>query len=156
MPTVPIEWPNNLVTKAMVKSTAGLSGTQIVRHESINIELYGPATTIAALTKWLHLVRGATGTIVAAQVVHAVAGTGDRTVTVDLQKSTAGGAFATILSGTMQVLVATTIRTAVTATISSAGVVAGDIIEAIVTLGGTTGSYPQGLLLTVTIEEDYA
>lgn len=156
MPTVPFEVPNNFVTKAMIKSTAGLSGAQIVRHESINIELFGPATTIAALTKWLHLVRGATGTIVAAQVVHAVAGTGDRTVTVDIQKSTGGSAFATMLSGTMQVLVATTIRTAVTATFSSQSVVAGDIVEAIVTLGGTTGSYPQGLLLTVTIEEDYS
>jgi hypothetical protein len=120
----------------------------------IPVELYGPTTTVAALTKWLYTAYGSVGEIVTAQAFIAVVASGaDRTITVDIQKSTAGGAFATVMAATVGFTNASTVRTAVTGTFSDTSLVPGDVLRAVVTVAGAAGAQAQGLFITLTIRE---
>jgi hypothetical protein len=138
---------------ADIAESANIAARKTIARRSLDVELFGPTTTIAALTKLLHIARAA-GTIVAVEAIITVQATGaDRTVTVDLQKSTGGGAFATILSTTVNIDNTTVVRTAVLAVVSNTDLVDGDILQAVVTVAGSAGNQAQGLLLTVTFDE---
>lgn len=132
-----------------------IAATKVQHQQSINVELFGPTTTVAAVTQWLYLVRGATGTIVSIEAAIAVVATGaDRTITVDLHKSTGAGAFATVLSATIGFTNASAVRTMVAGTISSASLVDGDILEVIVTVAGSAGAQATGLTVCLNVRED--
>jgi len=74
---------------------------------------------------------------------------------VDLQKSTGGGAFATILTGTITLDSANTIRVAEAGTLTAgAACVVGDILRVVITVGGSSGTNPQGLVVRVVMRED--
>jgi hypothetical protein len=148
--------PAGSIPKAAIPSNAGIEANKTVRHQAADEELFGPTTTITALTKWLHIIRGANATAVAFQAAITTAATGgDRTVSVDLQKSSGGGAFATILTAPIAITNGTAIRTAVSGTISSAAMVAGDIVQIVVTVAGAAGNQALGLLASFTFEETY-
>ena len=105
---------------------------------SLNVELAESSTNIAAITTLLHLFRmSATLSDVEACVVGAA--TGDRTVTVDIEKSTGAGPFATIMSTTIDISSSTA---ALTAVFSDSTILDGDILRAVVTIGGATGTEP--------------
>lgn len=151
-------YPAGSVTNTAI--AAGATGTYIDRtkvyHQyTIDAELFGPLVSVAALTKWLHIVRGAAGTIVAIEAAIAVVATGaDRTITVDLHKSTGAGAFATVLSATIGFTNASAVRTPVAGTLSSSTLVDGDILEVIVTVAGSAGNQATGLTVTLTLAEE--
>jgi hypothetical protein len=127
-----------------------------LRHRNWhNTELFGEGITVAALNKWIHTVQSATGELVGLSAVIAVQATGaDRTVHVDLQKSTAGGAFATVLSSTIGFTNTSVIRIPVDAVIGTVALVAGDILRLVVTVAGAAGAQAQGLLVTLVWDED--
>ena len=139
---------------------AGSAGSYIERSKgvqghAITNELFGPTTAVTAVTRWWHTVRGATGTVVSVEAAIAVVATGaDRTITVDLHKSTGAGAFATILSATAGFTNASAVRTPVAGTISTASLVDGDILAIVVTVAGAAGNQATGLTVTVNIGED--
>ena len=141
------------LTDAALHANAGIQASKVIARRSLDIELAGPTTNIAAITKLLHIAR-TTSTLQQVEVIITGAATGDRGATVDLQKSTGGGAFATILSGTITINSSTVIRTPVAGSISSTGLVDGDILQAVVALTGSSGTQPQGLLLTLTFDEN--
>lgn len=145
--------PDGSITKQKIAPLAGIESSKVVHRFSQPAELFGPTTTIAALTKLLRIAKRG-GTNVSFQAATSVQATGDRSVTVDLQKSTGGGAFASILSAPLSIPQATAVRTAVNGTISTPTFVAGDIFQVVVALGGTTGTYPQGLLVTLDVDQD--
>ena len=145
--------PDGSITNAKLPAAAGIASAKVIHRFSESIELYGPTTTIAALTKLLRIARRG-GTLVSLQAATTVQASGDRSVTVDLQKSTGGGAFATVLSSPLSIPQATAVRTAQTATIASPTFVAGDIFQLVVALGGSSGTYPQGLIVTVDVDQD--
>jgi hypothetical protein len=119
-------------------------------------QLYGPTTTVAALTQLLYAVRGRTAELLDAEAFITVVASGaDRTITVDIQKSTGGGAFATVMTSTIDITNATTVRTAVAGVVAAGGLslVDGDILQAVVTVAGAAGAQAQGLLLMLTIRE---
>jgi hypothetical protein len=145
--------PSGTVTDNSVAAGAGIDSTKLETRPKITTELFAQGTTVAAVTKWLHIVRGATGTIKNIGAMIAAAITGDNTVTIDLKKSTGGGAFATVLTGTFGFSSASAVRTLVNGTISSAALVAGDILQVVVTVAGT-GTQAQGLTVSLQIEED--
>lgn len=148
--------PSGSITNDSIQASAGISASKTVRHESINVELFGPAVSVAAVTKWLHIVRGATGTIVAFEAAIAVAADDvSRTIDVDLHKSTGGGSFASVLSASADFTNSSTVRVPVAATISSAGLVDGDILAVVVAVAGGSGNQATGLTVTLTIEETY-
>lgn len=136
----------------------GLEAHKIVRHQSVDVELFGPATTVAALTKLIHIVKGQAGTLVQLTAAVVTAATGaDRTVNVDLKKSTGGGAFATVLTATIlfnNTSVALTPESV--SGFTSDELAADDILELVVTVAGAAGNQAIGLIVTLTFEEEYA
>lgn len=140
-------------TDADIAADAKIAGSKIVTRRSIDIELAATGANIAAITKLLHGVWTASATIVMAKAFITGAATGDRTANVDIQKSTGGGAFATIMSSTIAIDSGTVVRTAVAGAFSNLALVKDDLLQAVVTIGGTTGTQPQGLLLSLTYDE---
>ena len=149
-------YPTASVTNAGIAAAAAISASKIVRHQSIDRELYGPAVTVAALTTDVHIARGA-GTLVQFSICcnGTIATGADRTVTVDLQKSTGAGAFATVLSGTAGLTNSSALRTTYSGTISSASFIADDKFRIIVTVAGSASNQALGLFATLHYEEAY-
>lgn len=78
---------------------------------------------------------------------------GDRTAVVDLQLGNASSAFATCLSATITLNSSSALRTAQSGTITTTSYSAGDILKIVVTLGGSTGTNPQGLFVSIELED---
>ena len=149
-----INLPASTILDAAVSAGAAIQATKLIHRNSYDYQLFGPTTTVTALTQWLHTVKGATATLIDVLAMSAVQATGaDRTVDVDIQKSTGGGAFATVLTATIHFTNGTAIRTAVAGAFSSTSLVAGDIIQAVVTVAGAAGAQQQGLMVTLRIDE---
>jgi hypothetical protein len=147
--------PDDCITTAG-KVSAGVLTADRMRdvRGRISQELFGPTAAVTALTKWLHIVRGGTGARVAFEAAIALGPTGaDRTITVDLQKSTGGAAFATVLSATIGFVDASVERVATAATISSTALTDGDILQVVVTVAGAAGNQATGLTVTLTYDE---
>lgn len=150
-----VDFPAGCVTNAMI--AAGVAASKSTRHQAVPVELYGPLVTVAALTKWIYIVRGGSGTILGFEAAIAVDATGaDRVVNIDLQKSTAGGAFATVLSAPISLVDGTTIRTPYPGVITTAPLLDGDILQVVVTVSGSASAAATGLTVCLNLEEAYA
>jgi hypothetical protein len=146
--------PAQSIGSAAINTADPLPTAGLVHRHRVCVELFGPTTTITALTKLLAGILG-TGTLRAVEVYTTVQATGgDRTVTIDLQKSTGAGAFATVLTGTIGITNATAIRTAVPGTINTAALVDGDILQMTVAVAGAAGAQAQGLLAVLEWDEN--
>ena len=112
--------------------------------------------TVVAETQYLRAVRGAAATVVAleAAITEAIATGVDRAVTIDLLRSTGGGAFASILSAPLVLDNSSTLRALSSAAFASAGLVDGDILMLTVAVSGVAGAQAEGLICSVTIRED--
>ena len=147
--------PAGSIDDAAIKGAAKIQSTKLGHRNSYNLQLFEAATAITALTQTLLMIRGATGATISVSAWSEVQATGaDRTVTVDLQKSTSGGAYATVLSATIGFTNTTVIRTAVGGTFSATTLVVGDILRAVVTVAGAAGAQAKGLGLTLVVDED--
>ncbi len=152
-----INLPDGSISKEDIEGDAGIEASKFVRHQSIDMELAESATAIAAVTKLLHIVKGATGTLVGFEAaVITPADDGSRTVNVDLKKSTGGGSFSSVLASTIQFTNASVAKTSVAGSITSPSVVDGDILEVTVAVAGGSGNQAKGLIVTLTYEEEYA
>lgn len=137
--------PAGFLRNEQVNAAAAIGAEKLVHMVNAEAELFGPTTSIAALTKLIHIGKGA-GTIAAFRAFIVTVATGaDRTVTVDLQKSTAGGAFATVLSGTVGFTNGSTALTLVSGTLSSTTYVASDLFRVVVTVAGSASAQALGL-----------
>ena len=119
-------------------------------------ELFAAASSVTALTKDVYVVKGANGTLLGftAAITGTIATGADRTVTVDLQKSTGAGAFATVLSATIQFNNVSVLRTASSGTFSSTSLVAGDLLRVVVTVAGAAGNQALGLVCSIQLREE--
>ena len=127
-----------------------------VRHQfTIDTELAEQGTEIAAIEKLIHIVHGATAELISFEGVIVAQGATSGTVLVDLQRSTAGGAFASITTTDITLQYNSTILVPVAATLSTTSLVDGDVLKAVVSVSGG-GTYPDGLLTTLTLWEDPA
>jgi hypothetical protein len=145
--------PNNSVNDSNVNATNPLGRTKSW-HQTHAGGGQAPGAAVVAQTIDIYIARAA-GVVVAfeAAITGALADDASRHVYVDLQKSTGGGAFATILSATIDLTSASTLRTAVAAAFSSSSLVDGDILRAVVTVAGGAGNQAQGLIFDATIAE---
>lgn len=143
--------PAASVGNATIQGAAGIEATKVVHQFPLTVQ---QASTVTNATTLLHILR-AVGTVVSFEAITATPATGaDRTVTIDLQKSTGAGAFATILSAPISLDDATTARTVVSGTVSNPSLVDGDLLQVIVTVAGAAGSQASGLLVTTTLREE--
>jgi hypothetical protein len=74
-------------------------------------------------------------------------------VSIDLQRSTLGGAYATVLSTPIVISASSTNRVAIAAAIASPDLVTGDMLRYVVTISGS-GTQAVGLLVSSHIVED--
>lgn len=140
------------VTDAAVAASAGIQATKLEHQFPLRYQT-AAGSAVATATHPIHIVRGATGEIVSLDVSCTTAPTSSDTVAVDLQKSTGGGAFATVLSAAVTLSSSSTSRVVYSGTVNTAGLVDGDILQVVVTVSGTTG---QGLVAVVFLREDAA
>ena len=157
---VDIEWPNAGLSDRDISNAAQIDGSKIIRQQANSVEVYAQGASVASdVTKTILMVYGKVGTLIALEAAIFEAAVGDSTVTVDLQKSTAGGAFASVLSSALSISSITAVRTPVSLTststpsISTTALVAGDILQIVVDATEGSGTLPLGLLVTLTYQE---
>lgn len=137
------------VTDAKVAASAGISTSKMNhRHRVNHAQASGSSATAQTVNKYIAT---AAGTVADINAMIDTAATSTGTVTVDLKKSTGGGAFASVLSSVITINSSTTVRTAVAGAITSAAYIAGDIFQFVITATGST--LPQGLTVSATFDE---
>lgn len=151
----PVYLPDSTITNAKVAVGADIAASKLVHRFAVSVQLFAPGTTIISVASQLLLVCRKGGELVGVEAAITTQATGgDRTVSVDVQKSTGGGAFATALTTPVAITNATAIRTAVAGVVSgSPTYVDGDIYQAVVTVAGAAGAQAAGLILTVTFDQ---
>lgn len=147
--------PSASVTDLTVATGANINADKLEHQIEVSKQLVAPGTAITAQTHLWFINRSTTTTVIDARAAITTQATGsDRTVTVDVQKATGGGAFATIMATTINITNATPINTSVDGTVGAAGaLVAGDILQVVVTVAGVAGAQAQGLVVTLTLQE---
>lgn len=140
--------PAGTVVNADVSASAAIAATKLQHQHQPNYS-QETGTNVAAEEYIIHTVYGATGTIVAFEAGIVTIPSGDRTAVVDLHKNGA-----TVLSAPITLDSGNTTLIVEGGTISSAALVDGDVLEVVVTLGGSSGTNPQGLFVSSIIRED--
>lgn len=142
------------ITNAMVSGSAAIAASKLVKTFAIPVRQYG-TTAVVAQTDDI-MIMTSTGTIVSmeAAITGTIATGADRTVTVDLHKSTGAGAFSTVCSATIGFTNASVLRTLASAAFSSTSLVDGDILRVVVTVAGAAGNQALGLIVTTIINQD--
>lgn len=120
------------------------------RHRAIYSQETGTVTY--AETRAVHVVEGATGTVLGVTASPVVAATGDSTVTVDVKIK--GDS---VLASTITVDSGDAAYAAVAGSMSgSASLVAGDVVLVFITVSAGTGTLPEGVIVSVDIDEKAA
>jgi hypothetical protein len=147
--------PAGSIANAAIADGADIDASKLEGEYRHTLTLTGAVT---AQTVYVTVIRGAQATLLtlAAAITEVVATGADRTVTIDLQKSTGGGAFATVLTGTLVFDDSSILRTVDEASVATPGLVAGDILKLTVAVAGAAGAQAQGLACSVTWNEDAA
>lgn len=144
--------PAGSIGNADIEAGADIAASKVVHRTPLQYAQAG-GSAVADADVMLHIARGTTGTIVALEVAVETAAVGDSTVDVDLLKGSAGSAFATVLSSVVQVTSGTAVRTPVAGTLSVTSFADGDILKLSVDATVGTGTLPQGLVVSVWIDE---
>lgn len=114
-------------------------------------------TDVVARTEIIHIAKGAGTVAEFSAAVTAIAAEGDKSLTVDLQKSTGGGAFATLLAAPIAIDASEAALTKYTATlVVSPTYVAGDLLAVVVTVAGSEETQSQGLAAVAMLQENPA
>lgn len=138
-----------------IANGAQISASKLIHHQLIHAQLAENSTAVAAVTELL-FTANQNGTLLTFEAFIVTQATGaDRTVTVDLQKSTGGGAFSTILTSTIDIDNTTVVRTPIAATFSDTGVIDGDHFKTVVTVAGSAGDQAEGLCATLALDLYY-
>lgn len=141
------------VSDSNVNGSAAIGAAKVIHQFPVSYDQAAGAD-VASQTRLVHIARGA-GTLVEVQVTDSTAPTGgDKQYTVDVKKSTAGGAFASVLTSVVTRSAADTSRVVESATITTASYIADDIYQVVVTASGSTGSQGQGVVVTLWLQEN--
>lgn len=146
--------PAGSITNDDVSASAAIAATKL-EHQHVLNYAQANGTAVVADTRGLFICRGASGLLVQldALITGAIATGGDRTVTVDLKKGSAGSAYATVLNTPLQFNNGHALRTVVQAVITTTALAAGESLIVEVTVAGAAGNQAQGLLVTLTLRE---
>lgn len=140
--------PNSVIGEAQLDPV--LRFEHRIHHEQ-------PNAAATAETRVKYVVRGATGEVMAVTAGSIVAATGNATVTIDVQKSTGGGAFATVLAAPIVLDSTNVARVLEDATLVTSGVedlLADDLLQVVITINAGTGTLPTGVFVSIGVEED--
>ena len=147
-----VNLPNSTVQNQHVIASAGIEATKLEHQHALKYAQADGADVVSESVAIHHF--RATAEIVSVEVVPITAPTGgDKEFTVDVQKGSAGSAFASILTGVVTVDSTSADRTGQAGTISGTTAADGDTLRVVVTASGSTGSQGQGVLVVVTVRE---
>lgn len=144
--------PAGSITNAGILSGTNVDASKLVHRHAINY-FQASGSSVASATVPIFIARGTTVTLQAIEAAILVAAAGAATVTIDLQKSTGAGAFATVLSSVITLNSSTVVRTATAGTINTASGTDGDIWQLVITATAGGGTLPQGLIVTLNLDE---
>ena len=145
---------NGTVDNAAVKDSANLSQTKLQHRAHRTYHQVGGADVVAFDNILYRAYKHATVLEITATPDVVPAG-GTKTLTIDVKKSTAGGAWGTILSGTTEINSSSVARTPLELSLSgSPSLLAGDILKVVGTLAGSGGTNVQGVLVEAVLAED--
>jgi hypothetical protein len=147
--------PAGFLMNAHVATGAAISAAKLEHQYSISRQIFAPGTAVVAATELLHIVRGNAASIIDIEAAVSTIATGpDRIVQVDLQRSTAGAAFQSVLSVPVEFTNGSFARIAIAGTISSPTLADGDVLQIAISVSGSAGNQAAGLLVNVCIRED--
>lgn len=141
--------PSSTIDDDDVKSTAAIQQGKLDHQHRIPYSQ--PNTTATTETRVLYRCFGASGTILGFHAGSIAANIGAATVTLDLKKNGT-----TVLSSVITLNNANTARVAVAGTLSVTTLVAGDVLEVVVTATAGGGTLATGLFAAVTVGEKAA
>jgi hypothetical protein len=138
--------PASVVGNSNVTAGAGIDASKLERQVVRGFSQSGTATTV---TQPVHVVSGATGTVLRAYAGSIVAAVGNATVTVRFRKNGT-----TILSSDITLDNANTAYIVEQGTLSVTSAVAGDMFDVVITATVGTGTLPTGLVVGMVLDED--
>lgn len=141
--------------QAVTGDPPGIGADKIIHRIPLARQLAAPATAVAAVTELVYIcqaIGGATIRRIEAAVVTPATGN-DRTVTVDLQRSTGGGAFASVLTAPIAFDDESDALTAVAGAIAADTLDEGDLLQIVVGVAGSDADQAKGLLVSVLVDE---
>ena len=142
--------PSGTVNNDDVASDAAIVTTKLIqRHSKTYAE--DVAVTATAKNVPIHVVRGATGTLVAFEAGSAVVCDENATITVDLKKNSSTNS---LLSAAIVLDHDNTAYTVEAGTIATAGLVDGDVVRAVIAVAAGTGTVGLGVFTNVLLDED--
>lgn len=135
------------VTDARVAPAAGIQASKLqMQHEKSYSQVGGAGS--AAETKVVHVVYGATGTVLSFKAGSKTANVGAATITVDLWKNGSS-----ILTAAISLTSATAAYALVSAALASVNLVAGDVLEVVVTVAAGGGTLGNGVFAALVLTE---
>lgn len=142
--------PEGQVTDDNIEPDAKINASKVVHQFPVSYR-QAPGSAVVADTVDLLITRGLGQLLQLTAAINGAIATGaDRTVTIDLLKSTGAGAFASVLSGGGIVLDDDSVlRTAEAATFSDDDHIAGDLYRLTVAVAGAAGAQGEGLIVTL-------
>lgn len=144
--------PNSVFKNAHVAGGAAIDANKLVNRHAINYH-QADGSAVATASVPIHVARGTSAELVAIEVAVVTAASGDSEVAIDLQKGNSGSAFASVLTSAITIDASVAARDRQTGAISSISVSDGDVLLLDITATAGTGTLPQGLIVTVTIDE---
>lgn len=147
--------PAGCISDAQIAVGTPIQATKTV-HQFSHCAAQPDGVNVAAVTQLLHVARaGSTGgAVLEFDVAVTTPPTGAMQFTVDLQRSTAGGAFASILTGVVTITAANTARQTVQAALATTAYLAGDQFQIVVTPSGGSGTQAQGMAASLWLREN--
>lgn len=150
--------PAGCIGDGAVVANAQIAATKLQCQPSglgLCAQLFGPTTSVAALTQTLFIANAA-GTLVQFGALVSVVATGaDRTITIDLKSNGgSGSSFSTVLSATVGFTNGSTAYSLVTGTFSAAAYTAGTVFQTTVAVAGSAAAQATGLLLKLLLREN--
>lgn len=142
-----VQLPAGTVDNADIEAAAGIDASKLEHRHQITAAQ--PKTTAADETRVIHVVYGATGTVLAFRAGSIVANIGDSTVTVDLKKNGSS-----ILTAPITLDSGDSAYAKVAGTIDTPGLVAGDVLEVVIDATVGTGTLATGVFCELVLNED--
>jgi hypothetical protein len=139
--------PASSVGDAAVSAAAGIDASKLDhQHQQTYSQ---PNTAATAEVRVLHVVRGATATVLAVKAGSIAKAIGDSTVTIDVKKNGT-----TILSSTFVLDSSNSNYVAESGTVNVSAGVVGDVYTAHITISAGSGTLPTGVYVTIELRED--
>lgn len=139
--------PANSIDNAAIETAAGILATKLQHQYKPTFSQNGTAGSVGAQV--IHIVRGATGTLVRFRAGSIVANVGAATVTVDLKKNGT-----TMLSAVITLDSANTAYVPEDATLAASALVADDVLSVTIVATAGGGTLATGLFVEAEIRED--